>query len=836
MAFETGRGRTRLVWLLSGAAMLPVAAALAAGGAADTAGRSVPAGTQLAQAEQRSFAIPAQPLDGALVAFGAASGMQVLYDSALTANLRSPGVSGLLPPREALARLLAGTGLVPRFTGARAATLTRPAPQEEGGLQDDGSTRLPPVVAVGTPERGWSPVRGFVAGVTATGTKTDTPILEVPQSISVVTRDQMDAQGSSTTEEAVRYTAGVRVGSYGADSRVDEIQVRGFRTGSFANNLYIDGLRPPGSSSGASASATQFEAYGLERAEVMRGPASILYGQVAPGGMINVVTKRPTATPRGEVMAVGGSYEQARFNGDISGPLDGDGKFLYRLVGVAYDSDTQVDHVDRQRLFVAPSVTWQPQDGTSLTVRLAYQRDTGGSTFQFLPAVGTLTPNPDGLKLSTSSFLGEPDFNRYDRTQFMASYQFEHRINEVFTLRQNLAYTNVETLNSGVSRSGNVLADGMTYRRTSSSNWIRGTGFAVDTSGQADFGTGPLRHKLLAGIDYRTSTIDVDSASGTASPLNIFYPVYGGPISIGPRTAANRQVTEQTGVYLQDQMRLGNLIVTLGGRQDWARNQTRNPRTHVGTDYDSDAFTWRGGLTYLFDMGLALYASYSESFEPTSGRDYFDNPFKPITGQQYEAGIKYQPPGHQSLVTLAAYQIKQQNITTPDPDPTHLCDGSTCRVQTGEGRVRGIELEAHVQITDALRLIGSYTYMQSEVTRSNSTDLGKRLPMVPRQMASGWLDYRFAEGDTLDGLSLGTGIRYVGGTYGDTTNTYAVPSYTLWDASIRYDLGRLAPSMEGMELAVSGTNLADKVYLATCSGNCYFAPRRMVQASLRYRW
>lgn len=834
MTFETDRchGRRRLAWLVPGVAMmLPNAVALAA----DVADRAPPAPVEVAQAEQHSFAIPAQRLDAALVAFGAASGMQLLYDSALTANLRSPGVNGLLTPREALSRLLAGTGLVPRFTGARAATLVRLSAQDQGGMAEDGTTRLPTVEAVGNTERGWSPVRGFVAGVTATGTKTDTPILEVPQSISVVTRDQMDAQGSTTTEDAVRYTAGVRVGSYGADSRVDEIQVRGFRTGSFANNLYIDGLRPPGSSSGASASATQFEAYGLERTEVMRGPASILYGQVAPGGLINVVTKRPTANPRGEVMGVGGSFNMARFNGDISGPMDGDGKFLYRLVGTAYDSDTQVDHVDRQRLFLAPSVTWLPQEGTSLTVRLAYQRDTGGSTFQFLPADGTLRPTAAGHRLTTASFLGEPGFNRYDRTQLMASYQFEHRFNEVFTLRQNLAYTNVETLNAGVSRSGGVRPDGMTYNRTSSSNWIRGSGFAVDTSGQAEFTTGKLRHRLLAGLDYRYSTIDVDSASGTATPLNIFFPVYGGAINIGPRTPANRQVTEQTGIYVQDQVRLGNLILTLGGRQDWANNQTRNPRTRTGTDYESDAFTWRGGLTYLFDMGLAFYGSYSESFEPTSGRDFFENPFKPITGQQYEAGVKYQPPGRQSLVTLAAYQIKQQNITTPDPDPTHLCDGSACRVQTGEGRVRGLELEAHVQISDTLRLIGSYTYMQSEVTRSNSADLGKRLPMVPRHMVSGWLDYRFAEG-ALDGLSLGSGLRFVGGTYGDTTNAYAVPSYTLWDASARYDLGKLAPSMEGMELAVSGTNLADKVYLATCSGNCYFAPRRMVQASLRYRW
>ncbi|MEN0075731.1 MAG: TonB-dependent receptor plug domain-containing protein, partial [Paracraurococcus sp.] len=346
-----------------------------------------PAAPAAEQGAQMRFSIPAGPLDQALTGFAAASGIQLLYDSGLTHGRRSPGVSGALPPREALRRLLAGSGLEGQFTSPQAVML-RPAPQQ--GSAADGSLVLPEVnVTAGLQQRSWQPVRGYVADVAATATKTDTPILETPQSISVVTRDQMDDQQVQNVGQALRYTAGLEgeyLGAYGSN---DEAYSRGF-----AMDYYLDGMRVlhnagPGA-------GTQIESFNLERIEVLRGPSSVLYGAGSPAGIINLVSRRPSDQAGGEVRLQAGSYDRLLGGFTSTGPLNEDKTLLYRMTGVGWQGGTQVDGSRQQRLSISPALTWRPDDRTSWTIIGQYAYDPEGGLYSYIPASGTILPNPNG--------------------------------------------------------------------------------------------------------------------------------------------------------------------------------------------------------------------------------------------------------------------------------------------------------------------------------------------------------------------------------------------------------------------------------------------------------
>lgn len=772
--------------------------------------------------------LPALPLQDALLRLGQAARVTIISAPPLTAGKQAPAMHLQGSVTDALRQLLRGSKLraVPNANGEgyRIERASEPV--------GASAAMLPSVTVTG---QGMGDI-GPLALDSSVGTKTNTPLIETAQSVSVVNRELMDMIGAKNTAEALRYSAGVSVGLYGVDSRVDEISVRGFRTGSFANNLYLDGLRPPGSSSGATASATQFDGFGLERVEVLRGPSSVLYGQIAPGGLVNVVSKRPTDYARGEIGVGTDNYGLARLNADVSGPMDESGEWLYRVVGTAYHTDTQVDYVKLNRVMLAPSLTWRPSARTSVTLLANYQQDRGGSTYQFLPSHGTYYATDYG-RFGSDRFLGEPSVNRYDRTQYAIGYEFSHALTDQVKLGQKLRYMRVDTDNDGVSRRGDLQADGRTLRRTASSNQIRSEGFTVDNNAQFDFGLGRAEHTLLTGLDYRTQTIRVAQASGRVSSIDVFDPVYGSPVVMGTMTPSRRSDSEQTGIYAQDQIRWGQWAATLGMRHDWSRDNSLVRTTGAKTHYDDEATTWRAGAVYLFENGLAPYASYATSFEPVNRVGFEDEPFKPTEGKQAEIGIKYQPPGSRSMITFSAYEIKQQNITTPDPDPTHLCNGSQCQVQTGEGRVRGLELEGNFALTDSITVVASATLMHSEVTKSNGTELGNELPRVPRRSYNLWVDYRLPQ-NIAPGLSLGAGLRHTGSSYGDTANKYRNPSVNLIDATIRYDLGAVSPSLKGLRFSLNASNLTDKEYLASCSGSasCYYGARRNISANLNYTW
>lgn len=710
-------------------------------------------------------------------------------------------------------------------------TLTAPVLAQQAAP----AIRLDTIEVQGNGERAGGPVDGYVATRSASGSKTDTPILEVPQTVNVVTADQIRAQGAQSVSEALRYTAGVRGEVYGGASQFDSYtQIRGFKA-----DLFLDGTRLPDGAATADWTTSVIEPYGLERVEVLKGPSSVLYGQSGPGGLVNMVSKRPLATPFREIQLQTGSYGRLQGAFDLSGPIDPQGQFLYRLTGLGRMSETQTDFIDDDRIFIAPAFTWRPSADTTLTVMGQYLRERDGKTsFNYLPTSGTLYPNRVNGRLPWNRYAGEPGFDRFDRDQGSVGYAFEHRFNDVLTFSQNLRYTQNDVYLRALNRNGELLADNRTLNRAAFRIDATARAFTLDNRLQAKFGTGPLTHTALIGLDYRNEISQYDVGRGPAASIQIFNPVYGAAIA-DPGINFQRKDAElrQLGFYLQDQIKLDRWIVTLSGRYDIAdvktRTHTLTTNTLVRSKANDRAFSGRAGLSYVFDNGLAPYVSVSTSFQPTAETDFFGGAFKPLTATQYEAGIKYQPNWINASLTAAVFDIRQQNTLTADPNPAH----PFARVQLGEVSVRGFDVEARAQLTEGLGLIASYAFLDHEITRSSVVaDIGKRLPSTPMHQGSLWADYTI-RGGALAGLGFGGGVRFVGSTY-DTANTVRIPSYTLVDASLSYDLGKAVPALNGAKLSVVARNLFDRYYVSQCGNvpGCTLGSRRSVLATLTYRW
>ncbi|WP_043832619.1 TonB-dependent siderophore receptor [Muricoccus aerilatus] len=716
-----------------------------------------------------------------------------------------------LPPPRAIGLLacLAGTAALP--AGAPRA-------------QEASPVAVPEVDVTGNAERALDPLRGFVARQQITGTKTDTPLIENPQSISVVPRDQIDARQAQTLGEALRYSAGVRVENYGTDSRTDWFQLRGFNAQDVG--IFLNGLRY-----NAGYAGNVYETYGLERYEILRGPTSVLYGQIAPGGLVNQVSRRPTDTPQGEVRLTAGSYGRTQAQGTTSGPLTADGTWSYSLTALGRASQTPVDGMRDDRVFVAPALTWRPDPNTSLTVLGYYQHDeTSGN--QFLPYDGTVRPTPYG-RIGRNRFTGEPDFDRYDRTQYGLGYEFSHRFNNVFSFQQNLRYAHTGIDWQQVYGNG-LDTDRRTLKRIGYAADIDVNTFHVDNQLRADFNTGPVSHTVLAGFDYSQVAYRNNQSFANAAGLDVLSPSYGAALPTLSPFNFTRQNTTQYGLYLQDQIRIDRLILIAGLRQDYARADTLNRLDGSNSYQNDDAFTWRAGALYLFDNGLAPYLSYARSFQPQIGTDLRGNTYDPLRGEQYEAGIKFQPVGLRSFVQASAFHLTQRNSLTPDPASTFN------NIATGQIRVRGLELEAVAELGAGITLTGSYTYLDPEITRSTVADeLGNRPVGVPRNTAGLYAEYTFVTAPKpLSGLTLGLGTRYLGNTTTANANYNVVPSTVLFDATVRYDLAALSERMQGLTLAVNASNLADTRYVSRCTSDtaCFYGNRLNVLGSVAYRW
>lgn len=675
-------------------------------------------------------------------------------------------------------------------------------------------------------------MNGIVATHSASGTKTDTPLIETPASVSVVTQDQIQAQSAQNIQQALRYTSGVRAEGQGADGRFDNIYIRGFIADEFLDGLklYTTGF-----------SMAIIEPFNLERVEVLHGPASVLYGQASPGGVVDLVSKRPTENPHHEVFFSTGSYGRVQAGVDVSGPLDPAKQWLYRINVSGYDVGSQVAFERYDRISVAPSLTWRPDRNTSITFLGTYQNDPNAGFFNELPAqgYGTLFPLANGQFIGTNFNSGVPNEDRMSRVLGQIGYSAQHHFDNIWIVRQNLRYSAMNSDIVTIFPTGVSATDPNSLARSGFFEGDRLRTFDVDSQVEAKLAVGPVFQTALFGVDYQNGSFnDVAGAppAGYAVPsISVTNPNYNIYVPL-TTSSRNFQNFDEIGVYGQDQIKIDHWIALLGIRWDQADSNTQINSVATGatttTQLSNSAVTKRGALLYKFDNGLAPYIQYTESFQPQTGTAFGGSPFTPTTGRQEEAGVKYQP-NDKSLYTLAAFNLQQSNVLTPDL--VH----PLFSVQTGGIRSRGIELEGKTEITNNVSLLGSYTYLNQIITSSNvPNETGRRPFGMPTNSAALWADYTFHSGP-LDGFGLAGGVRYMGDTAGNIAgpSVLEVPAVTLFDAAVHYDFAGLGPQYKGLSLRVNATNLFDKTYVTLCQdAGCFYGLRRQVIATLRYSW
>ncbi|HEA5237299.1 TPA: ferrichrome porin FhuA [Escherichia coli] len=701
-------------------------------------------------------------------------------------------------------------------------------------------------------ESAWGPAATIAARQSATGTKTDTPIQKVPQSISVVTAEEMALHQPKSVKEALSYTPGVAVGTRGASNTYDYLIIRGFAADGQSQNNYLNGLKLQGNFYNDAV----IDPYMLERAEIMRGPVSVLYGKSSPGGLLNMVSKRPTTEPLKEVQFKAGTDSLFQTGFDFSDALDDDGVYSYRLTGLARSANAQQKGSEEQRYAIAPAFTWRPDDKTNFTFLSYFQNEPETGYYGWLPKEGTVEPLPNGKRLPTDFNEGAKN-NTYSRNEKMIGYSFDHEFNDTFTVRQNLRFAQNKVSQKSVYGYG-MCSDplytkdqealkaspclsipqsqwGHTLTRQYVIDNEKLENFSVDTQLQSKFATGSVDHTLLTGVDFMRMRNDIDSwfgYAGSVAPSDIYnldrsdFDFGAHPNPSGPYRVLLKQ--KQTGLYVQDQAQWDKVLVTLGGRYDWADQSSFNRNYGNKSERDDKEFTWRGGVNYLFDNGVTPYFSYSESFEPASQTDANGDLFAPSKGKQYEVGVKYVPEDRPIVVTGALYQLTKTNNLMADPN------GSLFSVEGGEIRARGVELEAKAALSASVNVVGSYTYTDAEYT-TDTTYKGNTPAQVPKHMASLWADYTFFDGP-LSGLTLGTGGRYTGSSYGDPANSFKVGSYTVVDALVRYDLARVG--MAGSNVALHVNNLFDREYVASCFNTygCFWGAERQVVATATFRF
>lgn len=676
------------------------------------------------------------------------------------------------------------------------------------------------------------PINGYVATRSMAGTKTNTPIIETPQAISVVGAEQIRDQKPGKFDEILRYSPGVVGGTFGADTRNDWFLIRGFKSDD--NSLFLDGLQLFYSGY----ASWKLQPFNMERVEVLRGPSAVLYGGSSPSGIVNAVSKMPPSEPIRFIEAGVNNFGNAYVGFDLGGPVQiakdngqkDSGQLFYRLVGQVQNGGTQVDFTPNNNYFIAPSVTYRPDADTSITVLASASRnETRG--LAFLPYVGTVT-NASFGRIPTSFFPGDPSVDKFAREQEMLGYQFEKNLSDNVTLRQNARFAHVD-----VTYRGYVGSD---YTNQATASLNRYNWYAKSTANQADldsqfeyrFDTDPVKHTTLFGLDLKHYSLDDYQLFEYNVPsINILNPSYGVNTPFSAATVAspfrNAFLSQrQLGTYLQDQMKLGRFTLVLSGRNDWVSTEQENRATGatVATRDDSK-FSGRAGLIYNFDNGVAPYVAYATSYNPAIGINTAGELFKPETGKQAEVGVKYQPTWLDGHFGASLFDLRRQNVATSDASFV------IAQTQIGEVHSRGVELEAVANIMPGLKGMATYTrYELTDTSDSNPAYVGKVPTNTPREIASVWADYTFQSGP-LTGFGFGAGVRYVGSSFADQLNTLSVPSYTLGDAALHYEIDK-------WRLALNVTNIADKTYVSSCSSAaaCFYGDRRRITASVAYKW
>lgn len=645
-----------------------------------------------------------------------------------------------------------------------------------------------------------------------TGTKTDTALTELPQPIKVITADQFEAQGAISISDTVKYAAGVLANPYGRDTRVDGFNVRGLDALQFR-----DGMRDIFS---YYASITS-DPYNFSRVEIVRGPASVLFGQGSIGGLVNLVSKTPDFATRGEINLVYGSDDRKEVLGDVNLALADN--LAVRFVGRARDADTYVDHVPDDRVMFAPSIRWQPTPDTDVILTGLYQEDDTGSTSQFLPIVGTFRPNTvAGAQLDRYTFVGKAGWDRYNGRSLQGGGSITHRFSDNVKLSLKARYIDSDLeYNTHYADSYTNPQDpfsvygtnGRTIALIADASDARMNVFSTDNNLQFNFATGAnIEHKLLVGIDYSWNKVQKRYAGGSEI-VDLYDIDYDALQTYDPSGPFTKESQKQLGVYVQDQIRFFERVsVVLGARRD---------RVTGSSGQKDNATTFRAGIIGEIGAGVSPFFSYTESFLPVAGRidngdGTFGDPYRPQTGTQYEAGVKWQPTPN-TLVTATAFKIKERNRVL------YLAAGGT--TQSGELNTKGFEIEASHTLPGNFELLANYGYSKLKSETNTSLDY------MPRHTASLWSTKTFGLAGEAQ-LRLGGGVVYSGKSV-STSPVWSIvtPSRTTVDALAEI-------SWNNWRFAVNATNLLNNKYFASClaRGDCFVGAPRNVMGTVGYRF
>lgn len=781
--------------------------------------------------ETVNFLIRPQSLANALTAFGTQSGWQVSVPNELLVGLKSSGVQARQSPTSALATLLAESGLTYQITGPRSVIVTKKS--------GNSTIKLGPVRVGGQykgpsdPQSAYGPGVGFVATRSASATRTDTPMIEIPKSIYVVTREQMDDLQPQTITEALRYTPGI-VSSTALSSTPNLSNSHDFYQRGFQSDTFVDGLM-----TGSTPSVV--EPFFMDRVEALSGPSSVMYGQALPGGIVNTVLKRPTDYQRYEANVGFGNYGRYEGQIDASGPLNKQKTLLYRIVGVGETQDTQQHFQKYQRLAGQGDLEWKIDDKTSVTLIGQYSYSPSLPTGGQVPRYGSLERASFG-KLSPYAYYGDPGFYDSWDKNYMGEVLLHHEFNKELQFNSTVRYEN------DIDTSCHFLINGVNIQtlqisRIASCMSTHDSYSILMTSNLSyKLHTGPVEQNFLVGVDYRDqSSLGTNSYSFSGVPsISIVSPSYK-KYNFNDFAAQSQNSTYkynygywQEGIYFQDQISWKRVHVTLAGRQDW----------NGYGDVFTRPFTWNAGINYVFDFGLAPYFAYSTSFMPQVGQIYNNQVLRqadPLNGGQWEAGLKYQIPYLQSFFTAAYYDVKENNVLINDPEfPDY-------NLEIGQQRVRGVELSGHANLAQGLNLIANYTYSHDINSKTNltSTDInnqtvslqGKMPTGMPTQTMSIFTDYHFPD-RLAPGLSINFGIRYQNHTWGDQANSFRVPAYVLFDAGLNYNVGKTFKPLKGLTFRLSMTNIANSTYVASCGSKtwCSYGEKGRVFGLIGYRW
>ncbi|CAH1546923.1 Ferrichrome-iron receptor [Vibrio rotiferianus] len=666
-----------------------------------------------------------------------------------------------------------------------------------------------------------------------TATKTSLDPEETPQAITIITKDEMDLRGVSTVSEALRYSSGVNTELRGgAVTRLDLFNIRGFIN---YTNFY-DGL--PLLFNGWNLQP-QIDAAAVEQVEVFKGPTSVLYGNIPPGGMVNIIAKTPQSDPANTVSVSTGTNSLKEVNFDTTGQI-GDSNVNYRIVGMAKQRDGQAETSEDERYLIAPSFDWQATDNTLVNVNVYYQNDPSAGIYTTVPAAGSVLDNPLG-SLSPDTYLGDKNWNTYEREVLMVGYKILHDFNNNWQFLQNARYMTADSYQENTYNSP-LAADNRTIGRNAYLTDEESTSFVIDNQLSGYVAHGNFEHNLLLGLDYQYLDSDVKykDTLGYSLTQDIFNPNHN-QIDRDALKFTYQQAldikTKQLGVYFQDQLRYRNLVMIAGLRWDKYESDTNTVSDYLGTvtpskeKLDENNISFRVGALYELDFGLSPYLTYSESFEPIAGADASGKAFDPSTGHQWELGFKYAPLGGDVSGNLALFHITKKNAILTDPNNPYAP-----QYQAGEVVSQGVELETKWQATPQADLTLNYTYIDMEIKEDSYYHQEGKTPVwVPEQTASLWANYYY-EG-TLAGLRTSAGVRYVGKTEMDAQNSDQVPDYTLFDLAASYDLSAASQSLDGASVTVSASNIFDEEYYSCYDkNNCWFGAERSIEAKLEYKF